>query len=268
MTSKPLPNDPMKEIQKNAAQEVPNTTAPIAPKNPIAAPLPKKSHHKKQESTTSNLSIVPADPSAVPVEVEAQAAPVKESGGLVGLLKQAKARADINDDPGEEEEVKRSHKKGEGTGRKRGRPSNEDNRDEFSTLVFTILTIVISFANLPPEIRPVENELQSLAYNIAGILARHLPALGNLSPDLVDLMGITGTLAVWYQRAGPELKRIQAEKSEGHAPGEKRVKNPNGHIPQVPVDLGPADPIANVSPGAGDFLTQVHKGGDNGNSEG
>jgi hypothetical protein len=266
-----LPSEPMNVTPGKDAPVSQNITGPSGPKNQNGE-TPKRSHHKKSDPTTSNSKLQPVrdtapaeGPSGVGVEVEAQVAPAQKSGGLVGLLKQAKARADINDDPAEDPEVKRSHKKGEGTGRPRGRPTNEANRDEFSTLVFTILTIVISFANLPPEVRPVEDEVRSLAYNVGSILARHMPALGNLSPDIVDIMGITATLAVWYQRVGPELKRMQAEREGAQAPVNRRAtaENPNGRKPQTAMDEGPADPIADVSGGAGDFLKSVHKGSEN-----
>jgi hypothetical protein len=269
--SSTLTNGKTNEKPKSAAPEAQNTTAPIAPKNQNAAPLLKKGPHKKSVPTISALNVpqvdpLPAidlDPLAVPIEVEAQKDPAKKSGGLVDLLKTAKARAGINEDTSEDEEPKRSHKKGEGTGAKRGRPSNEDNREEFSTLVFTILTIVASFSGLPPEIRPEEEELKSLAYNIGGILARHLPALGKMSPDIVDLMGITGTLALWYQRAGPEVKRLQAEKNGMQVAGGPIAKKTNGSKP--PVEEGPTDPISNLPGSSGDFLKHVHKGEENGN---
>ena len=271
--SQPLPEKLTKEKPVNEGLEVPNTTGPIAPlKMKKDRPL-KRSHHKQRAAPTISSSETPlADPipeevPGVQVAVENQADPSAEKGGgLIGLLKQAKSRASINeDDSGPDETPKRSHHgPNESTGRRPGRPSKEDNKEEFVTLVFTILTIVISFAGLPVEVRPEDAELKSLAYNIGSILARHLPDIGKLSPDLLDIMGITGTLALYYQRVAPALKQLQAERAGLKSPV-MAAKNPNGHKPNTPVEeLGPADPIGNASAGAGEFLNHVHKGGKNG----
>jgi len=263
-----IPNEP-NEKQKNEESAAPDIIKLSAQKNQNAAPPPKKSHHKKADSIISDSTTQKQsnpgqaeDPGAVPVEVEAQATPGEESGGLIGLLKTAKARAEVNEDTSEAAPPKRSHHKGEGTGKPRGRPSGEANREEFSTLVFTILTIVLSFSNLPPEIRPVEGEVKSLAYNIGSILSRHLPKLGELSPDVVDIMGITATLAVWYQRVNPELKRIQAERAGTQTPRKYTIKGNGSKAPEE--EAGPTDPIKKLSGGAGSFLDSAHEAGENG----
>jgi len=267
--SNPLPPELTSETQRKDAPGAQVTTGPTGPENLKDAQPKRKSHHKKITPTISdsgkqlnnNSPVSAAALGPGPVKVEVESHPDKnEGGGLIGLLKTAKARAEVNEDA---TESKKTGRKPEGSTKAKAKTSGDENKEEFTTLVFTVLTIVLSFANLPPEIRPVEDELKSLAYNIGSIVSRHVPALGNLSPDLIDIMGITGTLALWYQRVGPELKRIQAEKSgtmvkaKAEAPG-------GGKSTIIPEDQGPANPIKDVSTGAGEFLDHVHKGGDNG----
>lgn len=262
MSKNPL-NGKIKEIEKNGSLENPAITKRT--EQPSKNEQAKRSHHKQADPTISSSNIPPqSDPApeekaGVDVTVEKQKAPEEKSGGLIGILKTAKARAEINEEPEQPEQAKRSHHKNEGTGRPRGRPSNADNRDEFTTLIFTLLTIGVSFANVPAELRPIDEELNPIAYNLGSILARHLPALG-MSDDMMNIIGIAGAVGLWYQRVGPELKRIQKER-EVMEPRKVKAENLNGHKPQDVIKEGPADPIGDVSPGAGDFLTKSHQGG-------
>jgi len=264
--SNPLPPELTSEKPRKDAPDVPDTIGPSGPENSKNVQPKKKRPPKKIDQTILSLDTPPVklDPEDyVKIEVESHIDSPEKSGGLVGLLKTAKMRAEVNEDTSDPDS-KKSVKK-DGQKKSRNSPAATD-KEEFTTLVFTVLTIVLSFSNLPPEIRPVEDEVKSLAYNIGSILVRHLPAIGNMSPDLLDIMGITGTLALWYQRVGPELKRIQAEKISGRGATKSNPDKSNGNRPSVLIeDEGPADPINDVSFGSGDFLKKVHQGGKNGN---
>ena len=273
--SKTLPPGKKNEKPKNGALVAPPTIASTEPPKKNGEPL-KENQPVTPAPIISNSEPLPKDkkePEAVKVNVESQADPGKKDSSILGILKTAKARAAVNQESGETEPEKRSHKKGEGTGRPRGRPSNKDNEDEFTSLVFTILTIALSFSGIPPELRPFDDEVNSLAYNIGAIIARHIPAIGNIPPDIINLMGITGILGVWYQRVAPELKRMQAERVGTQAPRKIEAKSPNGHKPQgppaPPEEEVSGDPIHRLSDGSAGFLDHVHdKGGkdDNGSN--
>ena len=268
-----LPDGKMNAKQKNAEADLRSTTGLIRPKKANGGPLPiKRSHHKKVEPIISSLSKPPAqaDPGpgpevpAVPVNVETQKDPAVKSGGLVDLLKTAKARSEINAEPETDQAAKRSHHgPNESTGRPRGRPSKNANRDDYADLTYTALGIFVLVARVPEGLRPLEDELQSFSYSLAGIMSRHLPDISGQAPDLMDVIGMIATIRVYYQRVAPEIKRIQSE-NEKKSPALSPA-NPNGHKGQAVIEAGPSDPIKAIAPGVGEFLDHAHdKAGENG----
>lgn len=114
------------------------------------------------------------------------------------------------------------------------------NQEEFNSLVIAVLTLGVSFANMRPEIKPNESELGVFSNHLTGILIRHLPIAKGLSADALDVIGIFAVISGYYARVSPELKRPQPKATPALYP--------------EPIPAGPADPISDLSPEAGEFL--------------
>jgi hypothetical protein len=190
-----------------------------------------------------------SEPPAVKVEVEPQKEPAKPSG-LVALLKQAKSRAEINSEGEPEEELEPTSRRAKKSGK------SEAARDEFSTLVFTVLTILVSLSNLPTKVQPNRSELDALAYNIAGLLVRNLGITGKLGPNALDILGIVATIGAYWARVKDDIAALRAEAAEHE---HKLPKRSNGNKPAEGEEIG--EPIGKVSPGTGAYLDNAHKGG-------
>ena len=115
------------------------------------------------------------------------------------------------------------------------------NQEEFNSLVIAVLTLGISFANMRPEIKPNESELGVFSNHLTGILVRHLPIAKGLSADALDVIGIFAVISGYYARVSPEIKRKDS------------TPKINKIYPE-PIPAGPADPISDLSPEAGQFL--------------
>lgn len=115
------------------------------------------------------------------------------------------------------------------------------NQDEFNSLVIAVLTLGVSFANMRPEIKPNDSELGIFSNHLTGILIRHLPIAKGLSADALDVIGIFAVVSGYYARVSPELKRPAAKKT-------------TPALYPEPIPAGPADPISDLSPEAGEFL--------------
>lgn len=197
--------------------------------------------------------IDPGNENLIPVEVETQEGD-SDSGDFISVLKRAKNRAAINDEDSGPGDVKRG----------RGRPKKSDPRDEFTTLVFTVITLLISVANFPETIRPEEGEVKALGYYISGLMVRNLNISGRLGENAMDVIGILGIFAGWFMRVGPEIKRLREEGKENE-PGPTRPAGIKNNSSKANLETIIADPISDSSPGAGDFLKSVaEKAGNNG----
>ena len=99
-----------------------------------------------------------------------------------------------------------------------------------------VLTLVLSLANIPQNIKPIESELNVFTNHLTGILLRHLPIAKGFSADALDIIGLFAVMSGYYARIAPELKAKQVTTT----------------YPQpIPESL---DPITNLSPEAGQFL--------------
>lgn len=186
-------------------------------------------------------------PGAVNIEVESQSDD-PERGDFASLLKRAANRGSINsEDEPEPSEPRRSRGKA---------VKKSESRDELTTLVFTVITLVISISNFPESIRPEEDEVKALGYYISGLMIRNLNISGRLGENTLDIIGILGVVSMWFMRVGPEIKRLRAEQQKESKPVLKRT---NGSKPEEPGEPGLVDPITISSPGAGAFLDSAHK---------
>lgn len=132
----------------------------------------------------------------------------------------------------------------------RGRKKKTAVADEFSTLVVALLTLGVSFANIPEQVKPNQSELAIFSNHLTGILIRHLPISNKFSADSLDIIGLVAVCSGWYARVAPEIKALNAGKDNPPPP-------PKNIEPKTPPP--PADPVLNLSPRAADYLESVQK---------
>lgn len=167
-----------------------------------------------------------SDPQNDPLNVEVEShnsQPPEQEKGFGATLRRAAESSGLFDDSPAPSKAKKA----------------KANQDEFNSLVIAVLTLGVSFANMRPEIKPNESELGVFSNHLTGILIRHLPIAKGLSADALDVIGIFAVISGYYARVSPELKRPQPKAT------------PN--FP-APIPAGPADPISDLSPEAGEFL--------------
>ena len=179
---------------------------------------PQLPQNEKSESNSDPLS----DPLNIEIESH-NSTPVEEEKGFGATLRRAAESSGLFDEAPTPSKAKKA----------------KANQEEFNSLVIAVLTLGVSFANMRPEIKPNESELGVFSNHLTGILIRHLPIEKGLSADALDVIGIFAVISGYYARVSPELKRPQPKAT------------PN--FP-APIPAGPADPISDLSPEAGEFL--------------
>lgn len=163
------------------------------------------------------------------------------------MLARAAEKASSLDDGPMEDPAQSSAKRG------RGRPSKQGQKEEFSTIVLSVLSLVVSALTIPEEIKPNKNELSIFSDHLTGLLVRHLPISNKMSEDTLDIIGLFVVTAGWYARVAPQLKQTKPDQPPEVVTGAAAVRG-NGSKP--------AGPISAIDPGAGEFLTRA--GGNHG----
>lgn len=118
---------------------------------------------------------------------------------------------------------------------KRGRKPNQTTREDFSLLVVSIITLVVTFWKVDQRVKPDSSEIEAFSNHLSGILIRHLPISNKLSADALDIIGMFAVLSGYYAR-------IQLLQQDQKPAGTIEAKSGNnGHIPQTPLqELDPA----------------------------
>lgn len=139
----------------------------------------------------------------------------------------------------------------------RGRKKKTAATDEFATLIISVLVLILSFSNMPEQIKPNDSELRVLANHLAGLMIRHMPISSKFSADSLDIIGIFAVVSGYYARVSPAIKELQAQKpKERIAPAQNREvsdKTQNTEFSRV------IDPIERLSPATAQFLDEVEK---------
>jgi len=179
------------------------------------------------DSSAENLPEPETEPGAESIEIESHGEP--SAGGFGGLLQRA-SNALKNDDLPKAKRI------------------SAKSRDDFSVLVVSVVTLLVTFAKVEESVKPNGEEIDLFSNHLSGILLRHLPINNKLSADALDLIGIMAATATWYSRVHEDISagRIVAPRAE-----EQTTNQPtrsNGRV---------TDPISAVSPEAGLFLDRV-----------
>lgn len=188
----------------------------------------KKFQNQNQPQPLNEKSESNSDPlnDLLNVEVESHnSTPPEEEKGFGATLRRAAESSGLFDDSPAPSKAKKA----------------KANQEEFNSLVIAVLTLGVSFANMRPEIKPNESELGVFSNHLTGILIRHLPIAKGLSADALDVIGIFAVISGYYARVSPEIKRKDS------------TPKINKIYPE-PIPAGPADPISDLSPEAGQFL--------------
>jgi hypothetical protein len=161
----------------------------------------------------------------------------KEESNFLSRLKDATKKVALSDDESPRIET-------------RGRKAKTAAADEFSVLVVSVLVLILSFSNIPDEIKPNEDELSIFSKHLSGILIRHLPISSKFSQDSLDIIGLVAVTSGYYARVAPVIKMYQKQLP----PFTK--DNPQQRQEAAPVVV---DALRAVNPAAADFLDQVEK---------
>jgi hypothetical protein len=169
------------------------------------------------------------DNGAEGIEIESHGA--EERGGLGGLLDRATNALKNDDLPKAKKVTPRA-------------------REDFSVLVVSVVTLLVTFAKVEERIKPNGDEINLFSEHLSGILLRHLPINNKLSADALDLIGIMAATATWYSRVHDQLAKSAPiletvpTRANGHAGGE---------IPITPIEA--------VSPETGNWLNRIAASG-------
>lgn len=194
---------------------------------------PVEKNPSPSPSADSDLSN--AENNEVLINLESQGE--QEESNFLSRLKDATKKVTLSDDESPRVET-------------RGRKAKTAAADEFSVLVVSVLVLILSFSNIPDEIKPNEDELSIFSKHLSGILIRHLPISSKFSQDSLDIIGIVAVTSGYYARVAPAIKTYQ-----------KQIPQPTKTNPQQPQESAPVvvDALRAVNPAAADFLDQVEK---------
>ena len=203
------------------------------PQNP--QPLPQLNPNENADSVTNENDLIIEDHVTVQTE---------EPDSAWEKIKSAATRSGLfTDDDDQRVET-------------RGRKKKTAANDEFATLVISVLVLILSFSNIPEQVKPNDSKLRVLASHLSGLMLRHLPISSKFSQDSLDIIGIMAVVSGWYARVSPALKELQEKK-------QTEVKPIPAQVEQKPVkDLGngygePIDPVEKLSPATARFLDEV-----------
>jgi hypothetical protein len=134
----------------------------------------------------------------------------------------------------------------------RGRKKKTAASDEFATLIISVLVLILSFSNVPEEVKPNDAELRVLANHLSGLMLRHLPISSKFSQDSLDIIGIIAVVSGWYARVSPAIKELQSQKKET-----KTIQAHAESPAPARVEEKPLDPVERLSPATARFLDEV-----------
>jgi hypothetical protein len=240
MESLPATEEQKKTKPEPAALEKPSITEPTA----------KRSHHKKGAGLKKKrAAVITSGSEAAPVEIQepgevgVSVTPHDENpDSLKSILGRAAFETGgLFDDDAPRAPV--SKKKG----------GKVDERQEFTTLLISVIVLLLTFVNIPELLKPSDDEVSILSDHAAGLLMRHLPISGALTEDAIDIIGILAVVAGWYGRVAPELKRLADERKRAEIPS--TVLRPVEEVSTV----APVVPEAPDNSAVVEFLGKVHE---------
>lgn len=136
-------------------------------------------------------------------------------------------------------------------------------KEEFSTLVSTLIVLATAAWNAPESVKPSKDEIAGVSEHLTGIILRHVDISSAITADVIDVIGILAISAVYISRVGPELRALRGGGSEGGGgrPPKPLGSPPGGNGARPSVE----EPVIKVplSSDAKNFLDRISGGGTN-----
>ena len=124
--------------------------------------------------------------------------------------------------------------------------------EEFYSLVVAGVVLVISFWKVPREVKPNQDEIDIFSNHLSKIAIRHLPAATQMSPDLLDMVGMFAVASSYYARVSDDLKAL---------PKATKTKEVEKQTDFNPANNTPKDTILNdidrKAPGLSSYLEEA-----------
>lgn len=181
-----------KNATKPPSAPVETLTAPSGTDPSANPPTPPSASPKSAEGSASESS-------EVRVEIESHVEP-KAEGLFTRFLRRSS----------EPEGAKETGSEPEAPSGKRGYTRRSDS-DQIANLTISIVTLAIAGLNLPEDVKPNEEEIDSFSGFGTSILLRHFPMRSKLSRDALDIIGMISIMAMWYRRVAPMIRIHRAE---------------------------------------------------------
>ena len=200
---KAKPENNGKEMQLKRVRKLEKERKTI---QPLPLPLPEKDSDLKNE---------------ISLEVDPHT-PDKESGfNLSEVLNKAgqKVKEGLFDD---DKSLSPKSK-----GKKKNIESAGVGEEEFYALVVAGVALVLSFWNVPRQVKPNQDEIDIFSSHLSKIAIRHLPVVTQMSPDLLDVVGMFAVASSYYARVSDDLKTLLKPQ-----PQEKIIISRNTEIPK------------------------------------
>ena len=218
------------------------------PKRKRGRPNKESNPIPNQPPASADSVINPASeetpPGVISVDIESHG-PAGEPSTWQEKLKRASERVGLFDEEDSTERIET-----------RGRKKKGAVQDEFSTLVIALLTLAVSFVNIPEQVKPNQSELSIFSNHLTGIMIRHLPISNKFSADSLDIIGLVAVCSGWYARVAPEIRALQPPKTNKPNNPPDNKPGPGHDEPKPPA---PGDPVLTLSPAAADYLASVEK---------
>lgn len=85
------------------------------------------------------------------------------------------------------------------------------NAEDFSAIIVTMLTLILSAWPAPDDIKPNDEEINAFSVPVTRLLLRHVPIISKFSADALDALGMIGALSAYYVRTNPARKKYAIE---------------------------------------------------------
>lgn len=198
----------------------------LAENQTLAEYLQNQNPDPQNENTISNSEI-----SVQAEQIQIDAHDSDSDSGFKGMLKRAG------------ENLKNTLTSDEPTPTRRGRPAggSKTNKEDFSVLVVSLVSLLVTFAKVDERVKPNKSEIDLFSDHLSGILLRHLPINNKLSADAIDIIGIMAVSTSWYSRVHDNLVPLTITAKESPAQPVPVYKK-NGRVPETVTPLQDASP--------------------------
>lgn len=84
--------------------------------------------------------------------------------------------------------------------------------EEVTTFVITVMTLLLSAVQMPPDLKPNDDEIGAFSVPATKLLMRHVNLTGKLTQDALDVIGMVAAISAYGVRTGAAWKNYRAAK--------------------------------------------------------